>query len=131
MDSRLLPCPSCARHVRAFEAACPFCAATLPAFPAAAPVARTAGKRLSRAALFALGASAAAIAACSSGSSVPMYGAPIAQDDAGRDPFEGIPQPVYGGAPFDSGEDAPLVDAAYGGPPQDAATDGDASDGGL
>ena len=129
MDTRLLPCPSCARHVRAFEAACPFCAAALPAFPPAAPVARATGKRLSRAALFALGASAAAIAACSSQA---IYGAPTSQVDGGDAGYDGdMPRPLYGGAPVDASDDVILVDAAYGGPPQDAATDGDASDGGL
>jgi hypothetical protein len=128
-DTRLLPCPSCARHVRAFEAACPFCASALPAFPAAAPIARAGGKRLSRAALFALGASAAAIAACSdAGTTQSLYGGPAV--DSGQD--SPSPAPLYGGAPVDASDDAPvLVDAAYGGPPQDAAADGDASDGGL
>ena len=129
MDTRLLPCPSCARHVRAFEAACPFCASALPAFAPAPPRRAGGNKRLSRAALFALGASAAAIAACSDGPGVstPAYGLPA--DDAGQDAEMG--KALYGGAPFDAREDVTLVDAAYGGPPQDAATDGDASDGGL
>ncbi|HSO31983.1 MAG TPA: hypothetical protein VLT33_05690 [Labilithrix sp.] len=116
-NGRLLPCPSCARHVRASEEACPFCAAALTPAREGAPLARTPARRLSRAALFALGAGAAAVGACG-GESV---GSPV---DAGRD--APIATPVYGGPPVDAGEDAPfLVDAAYGGPPQDAATDAD------
>ena len=62
MSQPLVPCPSCARHVRASETACPFCQAELPegleaqARPGVA-------RRMSRAAALALGASLA-VAAC-------------------------------------------------------------------
>jgi hypothetical protein len=66
----LRPCPGCSRHVRVSEPACPFCAGELDdAFRSTpSPRARAVG-RLSRAALFALGASGLATAACGSGSS--------------------------------------------------------------
>ena len=62
MSQPLVPCPSCARHVRASETACPFCQTELPegletqARPGVA-------RRMSRAAALALGASLA-VAAC-------------------------------------------------------------------
>lgn len=110
-DGRLIPCSTCARHVRSSEAACPFCSAAVPVTPAQPlPLSRSAGKRLSRAALFALGTSAAAVGACSS---VAMYGAPVAYDpsdaadagdaadadDAAKRPEGGTPAPVYGAPP--------------------------------
>ncbi len=63
MYEPLIPCPSCARHVRARESACPFCAATLPADPGARAVPATPG-RLGRAAAFFFGA-AVTVAGCS------------------------------------------------------------------
>lgn len=109
-DARLIPCSSCARHVRATEAACPFCSAVLPVTQATRPLPRSTGTRLSRAALFALGASAAAVAACSSDRVVAVYGAPpIIEDsgapdaadagDAAKRPEGGTPAPVYGAPP--------------------------------
>ena len=58
----LLPCPACRRHVRDSEPTCPFCAATLPCVAAVAGPRR----RMSRAALFAAGATLAGVTACSS-----------------------------------------------------------------
>src|ERR1700678_2630701 len=69
----LRPCPSCARHARVTEPACPFCGAWLgEAFRTfAAPRAPTA--RLSRAALFAIGAAGfTGVQAC--GSVANLYG---------------------------------------------------------
>ncbi len=123
MNDRLLPCPSCTRHVRASEEACPFCAAVLPQALPASALPRSPGARLSRAALYALGAAAAAVAACGGQSDtgvVPAYGAPAV--DSGQDDSSAVP--LYGAPAVDAGEDAPvLLDAAYGGPPQDAAAD--------
>jgi hypothetical protein len=128
MNDRLLPCPSCARHVRVSEDACPFCATALP--ERSAPPLRTPAVRLGRAALFALGTSAAAIAACggttstlddagtSSGSSGTSSGS------SGSSGTSGIA--AYGGPPFDSGADT-QPGPMYGGPPQDAAPDNDSS----
>ena len=122
--ARLLPCLSCARHVRASETACPFCAAALVA-SATSTLARSPSKRLSRAALFALGASAAAVAACS-GSVTPLYGAPAgdggaldgsARDAAADDDVQAVP--AYGIAPMDAGNDGPVPAPLYGAPPPD------------
>ncbi len=102
------PCPSCARHVRSYEAACPFCEAQLPG-KCTLPDAPPAGRASSRAALlFAAGAAVAAMACGKTsgggGGCNPMpvakYGpAPIhLEDDAG--PKE--PGPTDSG-PTDSG----------------------------
>jgi hypothetical protein len=111
--------------VRSSESACPFCAAALAPVPDAGDsIARSTGTRLNRAALFALGASAAAVAACSS--AVAIYGGPAVDGppDADMQVY-----PPYGHPPFDAGTDAhPLLDAAYGGPPFDAADAADAAE---
>ena len=78
--SKLRPCPSCARHVRADEATCPFCDAELPApEPRAFDHARAAG----RAAVVFATAAAISVSACgkkdgvgSSGAVVAVYGPP-------------------------------------------------------
>jgi hypothetical protein len=73
----LVPCPECNRHVRVSELECPFCA--LPLDLANTPPPQLPRGRLSRAATLAFGAtlvSATAIAACSDGAPVPLYGAP-------------------------------------------------------
>ena len=126
MNDRLLPCPSCARHVRVSDDTCPFCATTLP--PRAAPALRIPAGRLGRAALFALGTGAASVAACGGSTSTSTY------DDAGSSSGSSgssgeVGVPAYGlpALPVDGGTDAPiLVDAAYGGPPHDAAADAEA-----
>lgn len=64
MSERLLPCPSCNRHIRVSEAQCPFCAGAVPVgFGGGAQRARPA-PRLSRAALFTLGSLAVTPVAC-------------------------------------------------------------------
>lgn len=75
---RLLPCPSCGRHVRSNEKACPFCAADVAEAFAAVPAARAIPVGLSRAAIAAM--AAATMGACGG-------------DEKGN------PQPVYGGPP--------------------------------
>jgi hypothetical protein len=64
----LVPCPSCARHVRVEETRCPFCDGPLPARAPVAARGPSAPGRLSRAALFAAGATLAGAAGCSSDS---------------------------------------------------------------
>jgi|HubBroStandDraft_1064217.scaffolds.fasta_scaffold37267_1 hypothetical protein len=75
MTAPLRPCPGCSRHVRASEPACPFCRGELDDAFRSAPRPRAPTARLSRAALFAIGAAGflAGSVSCSSGSS---YGAP-------------------------------------------------------
>jgi hypothetical protein len=102
LTAMLRPCPACSRHVRVSERACPFCAGELDATFRSVPSPRVpAVGRLSRAALFALGASGLAASACSGGpstSSAPTYGTspclpPICADTDGATgyPFEGAP----------------------------------------
>jgi hypothetical protein len=55
MSARLIPCPSCSRHVRAEEASCPFCSAALTGLMdamAAAPAPQPPPAGLSRAGIF-------------------------------------------------------------------------------
>jgi len=75
--SHLLPCPSCARHVRAPAPSCPFCQSALSegrlrTLPPAAP-----RIRLSRGALVAFGASAVALATAACG------GVTVSAEDGG------------------------------------------------
>jgi len=64
MKPQLRPCPSCARHIRMIETACPFCRAALPdSFRSGSQPDRST-RLLSRAALFALGASLIGAPAC-------------------------------------------------------------------
>jgi hypothetical protein len=122
----LHPCESCARHIRAAEAACPFCgvAVTDVAPPAArGPMARP----MSRAALLFM--SATATAGCSSSEPVALYGPAVI--DSGADTGEaiedsgaetGAPAVDSGPASVDSGPsefDGGLI-AAYGPAPYDA-----------
>ncbi len=80
----LTPCPSCARHVRVHEASCPFCQATLPSSIAALKGRELPRARLSRAALFALGTSAATAATACGGMTTPS-GTPVDSDAAQAD----------------------------------------------
>ena len=138
MNRALLPCRSCARHVRATDSACPFCGSAVP--EQTRMVARPQAPRgnLSRAALFALGAAAAAagttgIAGCSGGV--------VSVQDASGDVVS--TQDAYGGPPphdvgpsdspgdVDSAQDAPrdvfMAHDAYGAPPPDVGPKWDAS----
>ena len=142
MSQRLLPCPSCARHLRASEGTCHFCGASvLEAFAGTAP-ARLPRTRLNRAAQFAFGAVAATtlgVSGCGGDSHVvddagsgTDAGAMVEEDsgttptdagseiDAGNEidsgniaPPYGIPPDDAGAPPDDAGGDVP----AYGAPP--------------
>lgn len=130
----LLPCPHCARHVRAPASVCPFCGGAVALTPRAPVVL----PRLGRAALF---AASATLAACGPSSPPPtehadeggsgggestdpstpgpgendpggvvaLYGAPMPPDDQGTPPSEADP----------GGPGAPV--AAYGAPMPDDA----------
>jgi hypothetical protein len=110
--ARLVACPSCLRHVRAREDLCPFCAAAIPAFLRNEPAPRAPTRRLSRAALYALGATSLGLVTACSGS---VNG--IGNEDASADEFR--PEPAYGGGPV-SFDATPPEDA---GPPEDALPD--------
>jgi len=123
----LAPCSACGRHVRVTEDACPFCGAALAASlrGSAAPVAPSV--RLSRAALFAVGAlgmgTLAVAPGCSSSSTSTIV------------PY-GIPPVPDGGDETDDAGDAGIADVAavphYGLPPlRDASEEPDAGDSGI
>jgi hypothetical protein len=134
-NARLLACPSCSRHVRATERACPFCSEALPETFAAAPAPRAPTKRLSRAALYAFGATSITVAAaCSSGSGTPAGDTDGSTADASPDSPSAMP--LYGAAAPDGGFDddaEPDVTAVplYGASPVEAGepTDGPEFDG--
>jgi hypothetical protein len=132
--TQLLPCPSCARHVRRTEASCPFCSAaiSLGHLPA-----RSAPKeRIGRSATLAFGAAVAtSLAACSSpaptpGNDAATSDAAAAADtggseaDGGQDSavaFDanvdtGTPVAAYGGPMFDTGAEDQDAGADTGGP---------------
>ena len=110
MAPTLRPCPQCGRHIAASEGRCPFCHHTTPegfgAFEYAAV-----GRRVTRAAIAAFGASLA-LAACSSNQSPSDGGADVTQaSDAGADvrpPPDVLPSPEDG-----------AVGPPYGSPPRD------------
>jgi hypothetical protein len=127
--TQLLPCPSCARHVRQTEQGCPFCGVAID-LAAVAPRAQPT-QRLGRAATFAFGAAlATSVTACGGTGSgndagfVALYGAPSdtgAQIDSGSD--GGGPAPAYG-APTDASTNDGSPAALYGAvPAPDSGTD--------
>jgi hypothetical protein len=130
MTTPLRPCPGCSRHVRASESACPFCGGELDAAFRSAPSPRApVVGRLSRAALFAIGAGGVVVA-CGSGSG------------SGGDSGVVTPAPPYGAFPITCATDRELcedsstsdaavtVEAAADGAPDAAAGDGAADSGG-
>jgi hypothetical protein len=118
-QAHLIPCPGCARHVRAFESSCPFCASALPESLRASLPARRPTGRLTRAALYTFGATSLTLAAaCSSTSSDTGT-----QDGASDVNHADSPIAHYGCPPVDchpeASTDGPAdfdVVAAYGGP---------------
>ena len=154
MATSLVPCPSCARHVRASERACPFCRSVLSSTLASKAI-PGATQRLSRAAAFTFAATLAATgcsddpapaadaAVLDTGSatdtgpstdrgtdtgSATDTGFPT--DDGGVAPLYGLPAPDSGTAtdtgPTDDGGVAPL----YGLPAPDSGTGQDAGEDG-
>jgi hypothetical protein len=123
----LLPCPHCARHVRAPATACPFCGAAV----ALTPRANVVLPRLGRAALF---AASTTLAACGPSSPPPDEpagggsGGGESTDPSTPGPGEGDPGGVVAlyGAPVPDEQGPPPSDtvpsdpgapvAAYGGP---------------
>lgn len=101
--SVLVPCPSCARHIRGSETSCPFCGATthglLDSAPREAPRGLDPRRSLSRAAL-AL-ASIAAVTACGKTTSSAYGGPPPTMADAAPPApnTESPSAPAYGGPP--------------------------------
>lgn len=118
MATSLVPCPSCARHVRATEHACPFCRSALSSDLAAKAVPGTT-QRLSRAAAFTFAASLAATG-CSS-DPAPAVDAAVTDrgtaTDTGTAADTGASSDV--GFPADDG----TFLAMYGAPPRDSGVD--------
>jgi hypothetical protein len=105
--SHLRPCPACSRHVRVKEGACPFCGVSLEPSFSAAPAPLPPSRRLSRAALIALGAGSLALAPGCGESSTAMYGAPgiemvDAGDAGGQEAGTAPGMPAYGASPADA-----------------------------
>lgn len=141
-QSHLVPCPSCARHVRAFESSCPFCRGALSETLRAIVPARRPTGRLTRAALYTFGATSLTLAAACSSSST-QNGSTDGSADVTSSDSMGQPEavPHYGCPPgdcnpVDAAPDTPGefdVVAAYGAPgdafpvdsPEDAGSDGD------
>ena len=110
MTAPLRACPGCSRHVRVGEPVCPFCGGELGGAFRSAPSPRAPSGRLSRAALFAVGAAGfvAGSVSCSSSS----YGGPPPDlcPDSGCTPY--VPEEASVEAP-DDGPD--IVDATFDG----------------
>jgi hypothetical protein len=118
---RLLACKSCGRHVRITESACPFCESPLPPNLAKAIRPQAPGLHLSRAALYAFGATSLTLAAaCSRAEGEKSSDASeTVTVEAGHD--QGVRSTTdAGGAEADQGDDGATV-AMYGGPPPDQA----------
>ena len=133
MSNALIPCQSCARHVRATESACPFCAALLPV--SARSVQRAVPQaRLGRAATFAFGAAALAVSAAACGDddgddTTPTadlgtdggIGRDLGTTDSGRaDRDLGASGDLGTARDLGAEEDLGGVGPLYGGPPVDA-----------
>jgi hypothetical protein len=109
--SRLYPCPSCNRHVRAHEQACPHCGRALSESDVPPLVAKTA-VRLGRAAMLALTAGAS-IVACDDTRRTPFYGAPDTplRDSGSTTPFPETPSSDAAAVNDASPQDEGLADA--------------------
>jgi hypothetical protein len=129
MPTRLLACPSCARHVRVSEVHCPFCGADCSA-PVGCGPPRAPSGRVTRLGLLAYGtAGALAVAACSGGEARPgpLYGAPPC--DAGPSPWCPDSGPVDTGLDSEAGATGETESEAPGGDGE-SASGMDASDDG-
>jgi hypothetical protein len=126
MKAHFAPCESCGRHIRVSEASCPFCDGVTSATFRARPAPQPSTKRLSRAALLVFSAATAG-AGCSSSSDTPST-----TTDTGADTGSPVVDAAYGGPPDTGAKDSeadaadtgiPTVDAAYGGPPDTGSPD--------
>ncbi len=114
------PCLACRRHVRVDAAACPFCGASAPG--AQAPASHTVRARLTRGAIFTLGASAV-IVGC--GSEQAIYGAPAPDTGTVTDsaPVGDTGAAKDSGADADADIDTGSLAGAYGLPPDTGTAD--------
>jgi hypothetical protein len=116
----LHPCESCARHIRAGEAACPFCGAAVT--QVAAPARGSVARPMSRAALLFMGATTS-IACGSSSTNPPTTEPDAAIQDSGVDAAiqdsgvdTGEPAAMYGPAMIDSGSEFDAAGVVLYGP---------------
>jgi hypothetical protein len=126
MTAHLQPCPHCARHVRTTEALCPFCSGVLSDAFRASPPPVLPTRRLTRAAVFAFGATLAGAPACDDTVGTSDDAAVADGSRAADAPADTPPPPD-----FSMGADiygAPPADAAV--PPPDGGADAQ-TDGGL
>ncbi len=118
---QLVPCPGCARHVRASEPTCPFCG---DASPRSAPASRAVAR--SRTLIFGAALASTAVAGClthsrtdpenDAGGAAADAAVVTPTPDAGADAANIFPP--YGTPPEDAfEEDAGTSNADYGGPP--------------
>lgn len=141
---QLEPCPACQRHLRTSETTCPFCGADVAQAMAAVPARAFPSRRLSRAALLALGVGAGVVVGGS------MEGCsdddPSATEEASAesDSQQDVAMPLYGVSPrdpddfpvrppikpLDAGAKPPrAADASTEQPAADAGRDGGIGDG--
>jgi hypothetical protein len=113
MSNQFWPCPGCSRHVKRGDAFCPFCGAT--ASVEIGPT-RTIAGRLSRAALYALGATVA----CGGEVNRPVAGPSYVEAGAEAEPdaLTVTGTAPYGGSPI---EDVDAISIAPGEASPDAA----------
>jgi hypothetical protein len=113
---RLRPCPTCGRHARVSEGGCPFCGQHFDDAFREVPAPQPPARRLSRAALFALGSGAVLAPACTSSPASPHSaggGTTVAPPYGGFPTEDASLGAAYGLAPFiDAGEiDGAEIDA--------------------
>jgi hypothetical protein len=105
MSVQFAPCPRCSRHVKRGDGICPFCSATA-SLEIGPP--RTVAGRLSRAALYALGATVA----CGGEVSRPDAGPSYAEAGAEAEPDASMVTtgtPPYGGSPIEDVDATSIV----------------------
>jgi hypothetical protein len=126
--SLLLVCPTCERHVRVVDTSCPFCGLELSETTRAALALRPLGRRLTRAAFYALSMGTMTLAAaCSSSSTSGDDNDGGVTDAPGKDSNEeACTCPPYGQPAYGAPADARATDVT---PPMDS-TANDAADAG-
>jgi hypothetical protein len=119
ISAQFWPCPGCSRHIRQGDAICPFCGAT--ASVDIGPT-RTIAGRLSRAALFAAGATIA----CGGEVSRRDAGASYVEASAEAEPDVAMvaSEPPYGVPPFEDADTISIVSDDASPDAADASTTG-------
>jgi hypothetical protein len=132
--SLLLVCPTCERHVRVVDTSCPFCGLELSETTRAALALRPLGKRLTRAAFYALSMGTMTLAAACSSSTVGGEGSDGGggTDAVGTDSNEeACVCPPYGQPAYGAPADARAVDVGGGDGGTSDAADAGEHEGGI